>query len=193
MRTFANHASPLQTLAASAILAVGVAVGALGYAGVTSETLLSSAHAQQETQAPQTPETQQPQEQPQEQPQAQQDQQNILVTMTHGTDDLHASLMALKLAKAMLDEGAKVTLFVNLEAVRLVDSRQPDNLSWGADGKSVGEHFRSVVDAGAKVMVCPQCADVVGLTPSSLRNGATMATLEQVAEAMLAADKVVDY
>jgi hypothetical protein len=44
--------------------------------------------------------------------------------------------MALKLGTAMQEAGSYVTLFVDLEGVRVADSRQPQHLRWG-DGAPV--------------------------------------------------------
>ena len=54
-------------------------------------------------------------------------QQTIMVQLQHFTDNLHAASMALKLANGLQSKGAKVTLFLNLEAVRIADNRQPQD------------------------------------------------------------------
>ncbi len=188
MRMFTKHLSPLRRLGAGAIVVAGLAVGSIGFADAAGRQQLAPAEQPQQAQ---------PAEQPQQSQPAQQtpspDRDKILITMRGGTDDLHGSVMALKLAKALLDEGAEVTLFVNLEAVRLVDERQPDDLRWGSEVTTIGELYRTVVAAGGKVLVCPHCAKAAGLERDQLRTGAKIAKLEQVADAMIEADKVIDY
>lgn len=120
--------------------------------------------------------------------------QTVVINLTHGTDDLHAVMMALELGRGLAERGADVSMFVNLEGVRLVDKNQPLSLSWGtADKKNIGQLYQSFIDAGGKVVVCPHCAEVAGLTKEDLRPGATLASEQAVVERMLAADKVIDY
>jgi sulfur relay (sulfurtransferase) complex TusBCD TusD component (DsrE family) len=120
--------------------------------------------------------------------------QKVVVHLTHYTDGLHAAFMALHLARSMQESGAaEVTLFVDVEAVRLADRRQPQDLAWKAGG-TISTHYDGFVKAGGKVLVCPHCAEVAGLTSQSLRPGARIAAdLKEVANAILAADKVIDY
>ena len=48
--------------------------------------------------------------------------------------------------------------------------------------------------AGGKVLVCPHCAEVAGITAQNLRPGAHLAkNLGELADAVLAADKILDY
>ena len=118
--------------------------------------------------------------------------QNIVVSLGNYTNDLHATFMGLKLATALRNKGAQVTLFLNLEAVRLVDKERPNDLDWGSS-ENIGAYYQGFVDAGGAVIVCPHCAEAAGLTAASLRDGAEIATDGQVADLMLLADKVISY
>jgi sulfur relay (sulfurtransferase) complex TusBCD TusD component (DsrE family) len=109
------------------------------------------------------------------------------------TNDLHAAKMALKVATAMRAQGAAVVLFVDREGVRLADSRQPLTLVYG-DGDSFEKMYAAFVAAGGTVLVCPHCAQEVGLTAALLRRGATLAPdATALAKAILAADRVIDF
>lgn len=118
--------------------------------------------------------------------------QNIVIKLSHGTDDLHAVIMALKIGKMMQMKGAQSTLFFNLESVRLLDDRVPLNMSWGHT-QDIGKLYDDVVKSGAKVLVCPHCSAVAGLSAKNLRPGAQIAAEESMAEMFLKADKVIDY
>jgi predicted peroxiredoxin len=120
------------------------------------------------------------------------DPQKIVVHLKHYTDDLHAAFMAVKLAGAFKEKGADVTMFVNLEGVRLVDRGTPLDMKWG-HSKELTAYFESYINAGGTVLVCPHCAMAAGLEAKDLREGARIGTEQEVVDLMLAADKILDY
>lgn len=118
---------------------------------------------------------------------------SVMVHLGSFTNDLHAAKMALKVATAMRAQGATVVLFVDREGVRLADSRQPLTQVYG-DGDSFEKMYTAFVAAGGTVLVCPHCAQEVGLTSALLRRGATLAPdATALAKAILAADRVIDF
>lgn len=121
--------------------------------------------------------------------------QKVFMKLDHGTDDLHAVLMALKISEGLVSKGAKVTLFLNLEAVRLADKRQPLDLKWGIEGGHSAQHLlESFIKNGGSILVCPMCAKNAGITAKELRAGAKIAaSIDEINEAFLAADKSMDY
>jgi predicted peroxiredoxin len=120
------------------------------------------------------------------------DGEKIVVHLSQFGNDLHAVSMALKLGTAMQEAGSYVTLFVDLEGVRVADSRQPQHLRWG-DGAPIEELYNGFVESGAKILVCPHCAAAAGLKKESLRRGATIGTVECITETLGAATKILDY
>jgi sulfur relay (sulfurtransferase) complex TusBCD TusD component (DsrE family) len=119
--------------------------------------------------------------------------QRVVVHLSHATDDLHAPFMALKLAQAMQEKGAQVTLLLDLEGVRVADTRQPNDMHWGS-GEPLASHYNGFIKAGGKVLVCPHCASAVGLDMKSLRPGAQIAKdIGELAAVLIAADKILDY
>jgi predicted peroxiredoxin len=119
--------------------------------------------------------------------------QAAVVHLTHATDDLHAAFMALKLAGAMQEKGARVTLLLDLEGVRVADTRQPGDLVWG-HGEPLATYYDSFVKGGGKVLVCPHCAAAAGMDAKVLRPGAQIAKdVAELAALLLAADKILDY
>ncbi len=120
------------------------------------------------------------------------DGEKIVVHLSQFGNDLHAVSMALKLGTAMQEAGSYVTLFVDLEGVRVADSRQPQNLRWG-DGAPIEELYNGFVESGGKILVCPHCAAAAGMEKASLRKGATIGTVECITETLKAATKILDY
>lgn len=122
--------------------------------------------------------------------------QNIVVHLTHFTDDLHRASMAMNIATALLKAGASVTVFVDLEGVRLVDKNLPKDLGWGfGNNKATAQElYTAFIAAGGKILVCPHCAHAAGLDQADFLTGAVLAKEpEDIAGLMLAADKVIDY
>jgi len=117
---------------------------------------------------------------------------SAVVHLSKFTNDLHAASMAVKLATGMQEKGASVTLFLDLEGVRLADKNQPVDLVWG-HGKPLGELYEKFVKAGGKASVCPHCAHAVGLTKEKLRVGAEIADEGAIPELLLSVDMVLDY
>lgn len=117
---------------------------------------------------------------------------SAVMNLKHFTGDLHAAYMALKISNGMLAEGTDVTLFLNLEGVRLADLRQPQDLAWGHSTDLNGQ-YDAFVAAGGKVVVCPHCAMAVGLEAENLRAGARIADAKEVARLFASAGSVIDY
>jgi predicted peroxiredoxin len=165
MRTFGICS--VSTVLLGVLLLVGTAAGAVGVACVRGESLVPAAKADPE-------------------------QRKVVINLKQGTNDLRAASMALELANELLDKGADVTVYANLEGVRVFDSRQPDQRC-GMGDVTIGQLYTRFIAGGGTVLVCPLCAEVAGIRPESLREGAKLGTMDQVAEAMLAADQVIDY
>ncbi len=121
------------------------------------------------------------------------DAQEVVIKVDQGTNDLHAVFMAMKLGKMLVEKKQNVTMFFNLESVRLLDKRQPLNLTWGVSKMNLEEIYSGFVAKGGKVIVCPHCAKAAGVTQANLRKGSTIATDEQIATLLVKADKVIDY
>ncbi len=118
--------------------------------------------------------------------------QKIVVHLGSFTNDLHSAFMAFSLATNMQKAGASVTVFLDREGVRLADQRERGDLTWGDSGP-ISKAMSDFVAAGGKVVVCPHCAELAGMTASNLRPGATLASHQDVASLMIDADKVIDF
>lgn len=162
---------------------LGFAIGAFSLLGTLlapSFNLLPAAYAQHQTASPRSSTSGQG--------------QTIVMHLNHGTDDLHAAFMALKLGTNLQKRGAQVVLVLTLEGVRIADKNQPLNLRWGSSPMTLAQLYDEFVAAGGKVMVCPACAEAAGITASNLRPGAQLAKENQdIPSLILAADKIMDF
>ncbi len=118
--------------------------------------------------------------------------EGLLVHLGHFSDDLHAASMAVKVATVAAQDGQKVVLFTDREGVRLVDKRQPLDLQWGGSAP-LSMLFDNFIKSGGKVMVCPHCAQAIGLEEANLREGAELLDAETMARMLKEADKIIDY
>jgi predicted peroxiredoxin len=123
------------------------------------------------------------------------DGQNIVVHLPNYTNDLHSAFMAVKLAVAMQKQGADVTLFLDLEGVRMADKRVPLDVMWGMAHAPLSQHYDEFVKGGGKVILCPHCAMAVGIGAADLREGAVIGdeTKQDIPNLLLKADKILDY
>jgi predicted peroxiredoxin len=118
--------------------------------------------------------------------------QKVVIHLKHYSDNLHAASMALKLSNAVQKKGGQVTLMLDLEGVRLADSRQPQDLRWGTE-TPISSYYDAFIKGGGKVVVCPHCAHAAGMKGKDLRAGARIGTEDDLAQLILDADKVLDY
>ena len=121
------------------------------------------------------------------------DSQNVVVHLSHFTDDLHRCFMALKLATLMQKSGAEVRLFLDLEGVRLAERRQLLDMTWGSEAIPLAEHYENFIEAGGKVILCPHCAKSARIVDMSLKRQAEIATEEGMLKMLLEAEKILDY
>jgi sulfur relay (sulfurtransferase) complex TusBCD TusD component (DsrE family) len=119
--------------------------------------------------------------------------QHIVVRLGHYTDDLHAAGMAIEFAKTLQERGQQVTLMLTQEGVRLADTRTPQDLKWGHSDE-IGKAYDGFRKAGGEIIVCPHCAEAVGLDEKSLRPGARFGKEgNDLVDVLIAADKMVDF
>lgn len=119
--------------------------------------------------------------------------QSIVVHLSHFTDDLHRCFMALKTANLLAGEHVEVTLYLDLEGVRLAERRQDLEVTWGASDKTLGAIYEEFAAKGGKAKLCPHCAEGARLGPISLRKYAQIATEDELRSMWLDASKVIDY
>ena len=119
--------------------------------------------------------------------------QKVVVHLSHFTDDLHRCFMALKVANLMQEHGADVTIFLDLEGVRLAERRHELNLTWGPDSPPLAEHYEKFVNGGGKVLLCPHSAKSARIGDMGLKKNAEIGTTSDLGQMLIDANKIMDY
>lgn len=118
--------------------------------------------------------------------------QSVVVHLTKAPNqDPHAVFMALSMANALQRAGAPVTLFLDLEGVRLADSLTPSDFRMGKT--SAAELFDNFVNAGGRVALCSHCVQLAGMESSTLRRGANVLSDAALVRLVTGADQIIDY
>ena len=91
----------------------------------------------------------------------------ILVHATHGPENPTRAALAFLVAKAALDEGHSVSLFLAGEAAQLIRDAVLDSLTGLGTGK-LREHFDALVAGGAKFYVSGMSAKSRGVTDADI-------------------------
>lgn len=118
--------------------------------------------------------------------------QHILIHMKEYISEIHAAQMGLELADRLQRGGAKVTLWLELRAVRIADTRIV-RVATPPGARPFSAVFKSLVDHGVRVLVCQHCAELEGIGQEQLREGAKLVGVDDVAKAIIEADKILDY
>ena len=113
---------------------------------------------------------------------------NILIILNDPPYGSERSYNALRMAKAVINEGAEVTMFLLADAI-----------SCARKGQKVPQGFynielmlKSVLRTG-EVLVCGTCMDARGMTDEDMVQGAERSTMKVLAEHTMNADKVLVF
>lgn len=101
-------------------------------------------------------------------------------------------LSALRLASAIQGQEQQtvdLTLFMMSDAVTVGLPNQPEALAGGG----LQQMLEALIAKGAEVRLCRTCAVARGLGDACLIPGVTIGTLVELAEASVAADKVITF
>ena len=125
---------------------------------------------------------------------------HVVVHLSRFDEDRHAVMMAISLGRTLLKQNAKATLFLDVEGVKLADSRIDPRTAKAlserepvAGKASDAEELAAFIKEGGNVVVCAHCAMTAGIPETALRKGATLATPEQAAKLLLESSAVIDY
>jgi len=115
----------------------------------------------------------------------------VVFNITSGKEDLHAVTMALQLAGHAVDEGRNVVLFLNVRAPEFARKDLSDAFAFHGN-PPLRKMIADLMARGPQVtvMVCPHCAEVMGLTEKDFAPGIGMASAESLFD-KLGADSVV--
>jgi predicted peroxiredoxin len=118
--------------------------------------------------------------------------QGLFVNLT--SNELDRAAMAIFIAqKALTEKGAEVTIFLNVDGVRLADKRLPSPTH--PSGATLHEMLQTFMKAGGRVYACPMCMqNVGGMHEADLLEGIQAATMDGVWSALFAKDvRVLSY
>ncbi len=104
----------------------------------------------------------------------QEEKSTVVVNITGGIDDLHASSMAIGLASDAIKGGRRAVIFLNVDAPMLAKLDLSADVKF-ADFPPIKEMLASFLAAGGELYVCGHCAAVTGVDPSALIKGAVVA------------------
>jgi predicted peroxiredoxin len=97
----------------------------------------------------------------------------VFVHITHGADNPHRLLMALKMAVTMAEGGKDVLVYCDIEAVKvLVKNAQAVAFENFA---SSDELLNRLTELKISVLACPTCMKVAKIEPKDLRSGVAVA------------------
>lgn len=110
----------------------------------------------------------------------------ILNDPPYGTEH---SYNGLRLANALAKSGQEVTVFLMADAVACAKLGQKTPEGFYNLERMLGR----LIAAGGKVLLCGTCMDARGLEATQLLTGAERSTMDALAEATIAADKVLVF
>ncbi|MCC5793184.1 MAG: DsrE family protein [Chromatiales bacterium] len=123
-------------------------------------------------------------------PQAQAQERNVVVHLGSYNEDLASALMALALANNLQKASATVTVYLDRNAVRMAETRQPLHRVADRDLDPIVSEF---VRGGGRFLVCGHCADIAGLASEGIRPGFTIGSADDIVKMFMAADIVIDF
>jgi predicted peroxiredoxin len=98
----------------------------------------------------------------------------LLINLTTAEDNADKTTVAFVVANAGLAAEQEVTIFLNVEAVRLATPGYADGIV-SAGFKPLAELLAAFVEGGGTLWVCPPCFNARGLDKDNLIAGATFA------------------
>jgi predicted peroxiredoxin len=102
-----------------------------------------------------------------------------VINLTAGPEDAHRAWMALRLAEHFLADGRRVVVFLNVKAPPLASKKLGQDVGYEEKPK-FREILAMLVEKGATVLVCQECAAKTGVTAADLLPGVKMASRESL-------------
>jgi uncharacterized protein len=113
----------------------------------------------------------------------------LLIHLTRGPEDPTRAALAFLVAKAAIEAGHEVTMFLAADAVQLLRDPVLDALV-GLGTGALRESYDAVVNGGARLFVSGMSSKTRGFDPGGVAEPATPARLVELA---LEADRVLTY
>ncbi|MFW5819983.1 MAG: DsrE family protein [Bacteroidota bacterium] len=97
----------------------------------------------------------------------------VFIHLSHGPEDPHRVLMALRMAE-MMSEDKDVMVYFDIEGVHVV-LEDSENLSMEGDFPNSHEQLLKLMERNVTLQVCPGCLKAAGKTPEELMEGIELA------------------
>jgi sulfur relay (sulfurtransferase) complex TusBCD TusD component (DsrE family) len=114
----------------------------------------------------------------------------IFVNIT--SSDAIRAPMAVRFAEKGIERGIPMTIFLNVEGVRLAVKKFHSPQCKKA-GSCVQEMLTKFMKNGGRVIICPMCLESNGYDKSDLIDGVEMGDAKITFTSILASDKVISY
>jgi len=90
----------------------------------------------------------------------------LLINLTSdATENAHSTFMGLHFAENALKDGMDVTIFMNVDGVKLL---QPGADTLVFDGENIRKILNNIADNEGKVIACPHCMQIHGISKEDL-------------------------
>ena len=116
----------------------------------------------------------------------------LLVHVTHGPEAPTRAALAFLVAKAAVDEGHAVTVFLAGDSVQLLRPAVLDSLQ-GLGTGSLRESFDAVVAGGAEIYASGMSSKARGVNAEELGSPVEMAMPNRLVQLTFEADRVLTY
>lgn len=100
----------------------------------------------------------------------------VFIHVSHGAENPHRVLMAMKMAELMADAGVDVLMYFDIKGIDVVLEGAPD-LTYSHFPSSCAQ-LKKLVGMQVDVLACPGCLKAAGKTPDDLAMGVKVASKE---------------
>jgi predicted peroxiredoxin len=97
----------------------------------------------------------------------------LVINLTSGENDLHAVAMGLHFAEHGLADNREVVIFFNVKSPPLARKELPETVRF-KDMPPIKEMIAKLHRDGVKMVVCPMCAEIMGVKAEELAPGIAM-------------------
>lgn len=97
----------------------------------------------------------------------------VFIHLSHGPENPHRVLMALRMAEIM-SEDKEVMVYFDIEGVHVV-LKDSENLTMEGDFPNSHEQLQKLMDRNVSLQVCPGCLKAAGKTPEEVMEGVEIA------------------
>lgn len=100
----------------------------------------------------------------------------VFIHLSHGPEDPHRVLMALRMAEIM-SEDKDVLVYFDINAVHVV-LKDAENITMEGDFPESQKQLAKLIDKGVELQVCPGCLNAAGKTRDDVMEGVKKADKE---------------